>query len=202
MLLAVATVLECRRPAFFQCAVTFAAVRAAGLEGADHLVGAACSVAFAWTAAVFSAETLADRGGGAARHGARLVYTTMDGAIATFLLRVCGASIKLALSICAMLTPDTPSKCKSITTVNLAHFSTATAVQPAPASCLYSCRAIVERADPVGVMRFADSTSNNTCTTPCSRADTSCTVLHAQPSPASIAAAACSRAGPFGVVVF
>ena len=58
MLPAVATVLECRRPAFFQCAVPFAAVRAAGLEEADHLVGAACSVAFTCTAAVFAAETL------------------------------------------------------------------------------------------------------------------------------------------------
>ena len=77
MLPAVATVLDCWRPAFFQCAVTFAAVRLAGLEEADHLVGAACSVAFACTAAVFGAETLALRGGGAARHGARLLSTAV-----------------------------------------------------------------------------------------------------------------------------
>ena len=72
MLSAVAAVLECRRPAFFQCAVTSTAVRDAGLEEADHLVGAACSVAFAWTAAVFLTETLALSGGCAVRHGAQL----------------------------------------------------------------------------------------------------------------------------------
>ena len=70
MLLTVAAVLECRRPAFYQCAVTFAAVRAAGLEEADHLVRAACSVAFAWTTAMFGAESSGARDGDAVWHGA------------------------------------------------------------------------------------------------------------------------------------
>ena len=57
-------------PPFRQvCAVPSAAVRCAGLPlGAHHLVGASAKHAFA----VFRAEALAVRGGGAARHGARL----------------------------------------------------------------------------------------------------------------------------------
>ena len=134
MLSAVAAVLECRRPAFFQCAVTFAAVRAAGLEKADHLVGAACSVAFVWTTAVFGTETLALRGGDAARHRTRLACTAMFPAMATLLLRVGGTSIKCALSFCTMLAANTPGFCNSIAAFNLAHFPTAAAVQAAPAS--------------------------------------------------------------------
>mgnify|MGYP004293980417 CR=1 FL=1 len=104
MLLAVAIFLDCRSPAFFECTVTKPTVRLAGHDlGADHLVGAAGNKAWTWTAAVFGTETLAFRGGGAARHGARLPSTTMDGAIATFLCCVCGASIKLALSVRTVL---------------------------------------------------------------------------------------------------
>ena len=51
-------------------------MRCAGLPlGAHHPVGAATKHALAWTAAVFYAETLESRGGGAARHGARLVLS-------------------------------------------------------------------------------------------------------------------------------
>ena len=134
MLRAVAAVLDCRRPAFFLCAVTFAAVLAAGLERADHLVGAACSVAFTCTAAVLGAETFALSGGGAPRHGARLPSTAMDGAIPTFLLRVGGASIKLTLSVCTMLDADTTCLSKSFTRFDLAHFRPAIAVQATPPS--------------------------------------------------------------------
>ena len=70
MLPAVATCFDRRRPAFWKCAVTKPTVRCAGLEPADHLVAAACNPAFACTAAMFGAETLADRGGGAVQHGA------------------------------------------------------------------------------------------------------------------------------------
>ena len=79
MLGTVATCFECRRPAFFQCAVTFAAVRAAGLEPADHLVGAACNPTFTCTATVFDTEALGARGGGAVQHGAlwHLLSTTV-----------------------------------------------------------------------------------------------------------------------------
>ena len=45
----------------------------AGLENAVTLAGAACDLAFLFAAAVFDTEALASRGGGAARHGARLL---------------------------------------------------------------------------------------------------------------------------------
>ena len=109
-------------------------MRAAGLEEADHFVGAACSVAFIPTTAVFGTETLASRGGGAARHGARLPSTAMDVAIATFILCVGGASIKLAISVRTMLAAEITCFCNSIAAVNLAHLLAATAVQAAPAS--------------------------------------------------------------------
>jgi len=58
------------------CAVPYAPVRFAGLPLASCLlVGAAAKHALACPAAVFCAETLAFRGGGAARHGARLVLS-------------------------------------------------------------------------------------------------------------------------------
>ena len=41
MLRAVAACFECRRPAFWKCAVTNPTVRTAGLKPADHCVGAA-----------------------------------------------------------------------------------------------------------------------------------------------------------------
>ena len=64
-------------PLFRVFAVPFAAVRFAGLPlGAHHPVGAAAKHALAWTAAVFAAETLAVREGGAARLGARLLPST------------------------------------------------------------------------------------------------------------------------------
>ena len=86
MLPAVPAPLDCRRQAFTQqniaprfrvCAVPFAAVRFAGLPlGARHRVGAAAKHAFAWTATMFTAETLGVRVGGAACHGARLLPST------------------------------------------------------------------------------------------------------------------------------
>ena len=51
-------------------------------------------------------------------------------------------------------------------------------------------------------MRSTHPTTNNTCVTTYSRADFLCTVRHAQPSCSSVAAAPCSNAGLFGVVVF
>ena len=77
MLSTVSTFLDCRRPAFFECTVTISAVRMAGHDlGADHRVGAAGNKAWTWTAAMLLTETLAFRGGGAARHGARLVLAS------------------------------------------------------------------------------------------------------------------------------
>ena len=69
MLLAVAACFACRRPAFWECAVTIPTVRLAGLEPADHLVAAACNPAFACTTTMFGTETFALRGGGAVRYG-------------------------------------------------------------------------------------------------------------------------------------
>ena len=51
-------------------------VRMAGQELADHYVGAACNKAWSCTAAVFSTETLAVRGGGAVRHRAWLLLAS------------------------------------------------------------------------------------------------------------------------------
>ena len=63
-------------PLFRVCAVPFAAVRFAGLPLTHHPVGAAAKHAFAWTATMFTAETLGVRVGGAACHGARLLPST------------------------------------------------------------------------------------------------------------------------------
>ena len=77
--------LDCRRQAFpglntplrFRvCAIPFAAVRYAGMPHASRLlVGAAAKHAFSFAAAMFRAETLAFRVGGAARHRARLLLS-------------------------------------------------------------------------------------------------------------------------------
>ena len=85
MLEAVPAPLHCRRqaftcqniaPRFRVFAVPFAAVPCAGLPlGAHHHVGAAAKHALACTSAVFCAEALDFRGGGAARHGARLLLS-------------------------------------------------------------------------------------------------------------------------------
>ena len=163
VLRAVPTPPACRRQAFpFQniplfrqvCAVPYAAVRCAGTPlGAHHRVGAAAKHALAWTAAVFLAETLACRGGGAACHGARLLSSA-----AVFLamrrstLCVGGASSKLARSICAMLFTDAACFSKGGAAFLLAHFPAATAVLAAPASKIDGTGALVERADPFSAM--------------------------------------------------
>ena len=73
MLVTVSTFPDCRRPAFWECAVTMPTVRMAGHDlCANHLVGAAGNKAWTWTTTMFGTETLALRGGGAVRHGARL----------------------------------------------------------------------------------------------------------------------------------
>ena len=41
-----------------------------------HLVGAARNKAWTWTSAMFDTETLANRGGGTVRHGARLLFVS------------------------------------------------------------------------------------------------------------------------------
>ena len=65
MLGTVATKLECRSPAFWEGAVTLPTVRTAGLEPADHYVGAARNPALSSTTTMFAAETLGFGLGGA-----------------------------------------------------------------------------------------------------------------------------------------
>ena len=160
VLLAVPTPFQCRRPAFplenislpfrHVCAVPFAAVRCARLPlGAHHHIGAAAKHALAWTAAVFSAETLAFRGGGAACHGARLLLSAsvFD---AKRRCRGCvgGASCKLARSTRPMFGADTACSYTRGAAFLLAHFPAATAVLAAPASGFDGSGAFVERAGP------------------------------------------------------
>ena len=162
VLLAVPTQLDCRRqafagqktlPLFRVFAVPFAAVPYAGLPPvSNHLVGAAAKHALAWTAAVFLAETLAFRVGGAARHGARLVSAAMFAAMRRSRLRVGGASCKRARSTRAMLGADTACSCKGGATFLLAHLLAATAVLSAPASSSDGSGALVERAGPIRAM--------------------------------------------------
>ncbi len=152
--LAVPAPLACRRQAFpFQniplfrqvCAVPVAAVRCAGLPLASCLyVGAAAKHAFAWTAAVFCAETLAPRVGGAARHGARLLSTAVFDAKRRSRLCIGGASCKLALSMSAMLGTDTACFSKSGAAFLLAHFPAVSAVLAAPASGFGGSGALIE----------------------------------------------------------
>ena len=94
VLRAVPAQLERRRPAFRRvCAVSVAAVRFAGMPRCSrHSVGAAVNHALAWTAPVFAAETLALGGGGAARHGARLVLPAAVFGAETLGFRVGGAA--------------------------------------------------------------------------------------------------------------
>ena len=74
----------------------------AGLEKAVNLVGAACDLALFFAAAVFDTEALASRGGGAARHGARLLLPLLPTAVCDAMLEpLCcrgGASIARAPS--------------------------------------------------------------------------------------------------------
>lgn len=128
--------------------------------GAHHHIGAAAKHALAWTAAVFHAETLACRGGGAARHGARLVLSAAVFAAIRRSTTVCvgGASCKLARSICTMLGADTTRFSKRGAAFLLAHCLAASAVLAAPASGYDGSSAVVERADLFGAMFAAKPT--------------------------------------------
>ena len=189
VLLAVPTPLACRRqaftchnmpPRFRVFAVPSAAVRYARTPlGAHHHVGAAAKHALAWTAAVFLAETLAFRGGGAARHGARLLLSTsVFAAMRRSSGCVGGASCKLARSICTVLAADTACSCKRGAAFLLAHFPAGTAVLTAPSSCFDGSGALVERAGPT------------------------CAMFSAKPSRCSVGAAAFDRARHCLAVVF
>ena len=117
-------------------AVPASAVRRAGLEKAVHLVGAARDSTFIFAAAVFDAEAFATRGGGAARHGARLLL--LPAAVCDAMLEPfsCwgGASIILAPPEGTM--PSATAACKStrLAALNVAHFGLATAMSATQSS--------------------------------------------------------------------
>ena len=111
-------------------AVTAPAVLLAGLEKAVNLVAATCDLAFTIAAAMFTTEAFTSRGGGAARHGARLPL--LPAAVCDAMLEpLCcrgGASINRAPPIGTM--PDATAACNStsLAAINVADFGAATAV--------------------------------------------------------------------------
>ena len=134
MLETVATFSDRRRTAFLNCAVTKPTVRYASIKPADYLVAATLNPAFTCTTAMFGTEAFANRGGGAACHGARLFVPTAVYVAMWRSTTVCvgSAAIKLALAVCTMLAADTTCICKGGATFCLAYFFlTVTAVLPA-----------------------------------------------------------------------
>ena len=114
-------------------------MRSAGFEPADHRVGAACNPALICTTAMLGTETPGARGGGAARHGARLmVSTTVYEAIwRSTTLCVGGAAIKLAHALSTMLDTDTTCFSKGSAAFCLAHFLYAVTAVPIAISFCY-----------------------------------------------------------------
>ena len=148
-------------------------MRLAGLEPADHLVGAACNPAFAWTTAMFGTETLGVSVGGAARHGALcfLLSTAVCDAMLESSCCIGGAAIKLALSVRAMLDAETTYLSKGDAAFRLAHFVLAAGTAMPVAVSLFisgGCIAGVESAEPIGTMFQAETTNENSSITPIS----------------------------------
>ena len=108
-------------------AVTAPAVRLAGLEKAVHLVGAASHLAFLFPAAVFTTEAFAIRGGGAARHGARLPAAVFEAILEPLSCRG-GASINLAPAMRTMSSATATGTNTSLAALNVAHFGLATSM--------------------------------------------------------------------------
>ena len=153
-------------------AVTAPAVRLAGLEKAVTLAGAARNLALLFAAAVFATEAFTSRGGGAARHGARLPLLPAAVCDAMLESSCCrgGASINLAPPKGAM--PSAPAACNStsLAALNLAHFGLAAAMPDTQSSCVCSSRAIVKRAKAFGTMLKAQAIFPSACIAPSSRA--------------------------------
>ena len=129
---AFAASLECRRPAFWlERAVTISTVRLAGLEPADHHVGATIDPGFICTSTVFGTETLAFSGGGAAGRGARLLLLpTVFEAMLRSITWTGGAAIKLACSTSTMRDADTTCFCKSSAVFDRARFPAVCVADP------------------------------------------------------------------------
>ena len=173
-------------------------MRLAGHDlGADHLVGAARNKAWTHTTTVFGAETLAERGGGAASHGARLILASAVSLAMRFInrLNASSAPCKLARSnIATMRAAKAACFSKSDAPSDLAHGCIATTVFDTPSPCNYGRGAPFPSAAWFRTMLVADTTSNSTTITPFSRADTIRTMLLAKSFTSYVAAAACSRA--------
>ena len=140
------------------------AVRLAGLEKAVQLAGAACDLAFTIAAAVFTTEAFAIRGGGAARHGARLPL--LPAAVCDAMLEpsCCrgGAPITLAPSIRTMPSATTTCLSKSLAALDVAHFRAGTAMSGTQSSCFSIRFAIVKRAEAVGAVLFTQAVFDST----------------------------------------
>ena len=135
-------------------AVTSPAVRLAGLEKAVTLVGAACDPAFFFATPMLDTKAPASRGGGAARHRARLPL--LPAAVCDAMLEPCScwgsASINRAPPIGTMPTATAACLSTSLAACNVAHFLVAAAMPATQSSC-YSIRfAIVKRAEAFGAM--------------------------------------------------
>lgn len=184
-------------PLFRVFAVPFAAVRFAGLPlGAHHPVGAATNHALAWTAAVFEAETLGVRVGGAAHHRARLLSAAVFAAIRRCRLCVGGAPFKFARSTRAVLGADTACFSKCGAAFLLAHFLPATAELMTPASGCDGSGALVVRADLFGAMFAANPSCLSDVAAAFARARYCLAVVFsAQPPCARLGGAAVDRAG-------
>ena len=142
-------------------AVTAPAVLLAGLEKTVHFVGAASDPAFTIAAAVFITEAFTRRGGGAARHGARLLLLPTAVCDAVLEPSCCrgGALINLALSMRAMSFATTTSISASFAALNVAHFRAATAMSDTQSSYVSSSRASIYLAPPMRTMPSATTTS-------------------------------------------
>ena len=164
----------------------------AGLENAVTLAGAASDPAFIFTTAVFAAEALAVRRGGAARHGARLLL--LPAAVCDSMLEpLCcrgGASVSLAPPIGTMPFATATCSSTSLAALNVAHFGAATAMSATQSSCASIRFAIVKRAEAVGAVLFAETVFDGTCIAPSSRAKSICPVRIAEPPCSNTIAAA------------
>ena len=136
----------------------------AGQELADHYVGTTRNEARISSAAVFGAETLAEREGSAVRHGARLhLGSAMSLAVRFFSrLQTSGAACKLACSTRAMFVAKTACCSKSAASFYLAHFRAAATVLDTPSPCTDGRGAPFPSADWFGTVLKADTTPEST----------------------------------------
>ena len=140
-------------------AVAGPAVLLAGLQEAILLVGAECDPAILSATAMFKTEAFAIRGGGAARHGARLLpllAAVFDAMLASLCCRG-GASINLAPPIRTMPSATPTCMSKSRAALNVAHSGTAATMSETQSSLVSSSCASVKQADLFGNVLAAEA---------------------------------------------